>query len=168
MKALLIDNDLTVSEFEVKDFEGLYKKCGYRSLNRFVCLATIALDKENSYLEFWGKKSKQSESYKYRDLLLYNKCAIILRNGGLIVQNLEGVCDLTFDYYNDAILNVKNEETNRDNTNRENDKSVDKTELLKSKEDLEEVINNELLPEDYIYTSDEEDIEEKNMNKIKN
>jgi hypothetical protein len=163
MKALVIDNDLTVSEFEVKDFEGLYKKCGYRSLNRFDCLANITLNSDNSHVEFWGKKSKQIESYTYRDLLLYNKCAIILRNGGLIAQNLEGVCDLTFDYYNDAILNAKNEETNRDNTNRdntnrENDKSLDKTELLKSKEDLEEVINNELLPEDYIYTSDEEDI----------
>ena len=163
MKALLIDNDLTISEFEVKDFDGLYKKCGYRSLNRFICLANITLNSDNSHVELWGKKSKLSESYTYRDLLLYNKCAIILRSGGLIAQNLEGVCDLTFDYYNDAILNAKNEDTNRENTNRENtnrenDKSLDKTELLKSKEDLEEVINNELLPEDYIYTSDEEDI----------
>ena len=67
----------------------IYKKCGYRSSNNYVCIESV--DIECGTLEFWGKKSKSG--YEYFNRMLYGKCCIVLKNNN-------GIQELTIEEYN--------------------------------------------------------------------
>ena len=95
MKTLVIDTNCNIKEvdFVYENFSELYKKCGYRSCNNYVCIESV--DTKSGTLEFWGKKSKSG--YEYFTRILYGKCCIVLKNANEIQE-------LTIEEYNKNIL----------------------------------------------------------------
>lgn len=167
MKAVVINETQELKEIIVDSFEVIYRKCGYRSENNFMCLASEAFSDGSTILEYWGKKCKGG-GYNYRGHTLYSKCAIVLRRDNEII-------DLTIDEYNEITLFGANgdlqeeqgqeeeqgEEQGQEEQGEEEQGEDDKQNRLKveqpklARQELQQVISGELVAEDYVYTSDE-------------
>lgn len=146
MKAIIIDETQELKDIIVDSFEVVYRKCGYRSENNFRCLASETFTDGPTILEYWGKKSKGG-GYNYRGHTLYSKCAIVLRRDNQIV-------DLTIDEYNEISLFGANGDLQGEQGELEN-KDKEQRQEKPVKQEFEQLISGELIPEDYVYTSDE-------------
>ena len=116
MKTLVIDTNCNIKEvdFVYENFSELYKKCGYRSCNNYVCIESV--DIEGRTLEFWGKKSKSG--YEYFKLILYGKCCIVLKNAN-------GIQELTIEEYNKNILKYLEGDCNDNSNDNRIDNDID-------------------------------------------
>ena len=116
MKTLVIDTNCKIKEvdFVCENFSELYKKCGYRSCNNYVCIESV--DIECGTLEFWGKKSKSG--YLYFNRMLYGKCCIVLKNNN-------GIQELTIEEYNKNILKYLEGDCNDTGNDNDNDNDTD-------------------------------------------
>lgn len=159
MKAVVINETLELKEIIVDSFEVIYRKCGYRSANNFMSLASESFTDGSTILEYWGKKSKGGE-YNYRGHTLYSKCVIVLKRNNEIV-------DLTIDEFNEITLfgangDLQEEQRQEEEQQQEQQQEQqDKQNRLKAeqpklaRQELQQVISGELVAEDYVYTSDE-------------
>ena len=127
MKSIIINNLKILSEIEYSNIDDLYLNCGFKNNKQFICLKTLITP--NGRLEFWGKKTKIS--YKYYDIELYSKCAILLFK--------DVYCDLTIDEFNNNFIHLLSS-----NNNIYIDNNIDIDNLIDSNY------------ETHIYTSDED------------
>ena len=159
MKSLIINKNTEIKEILDINLDELYKLCGYRNNNNFVCLHTV---KTNiGIIEFWGKKSKNT--YIYKNLQLYGKCVILL--------NKETYENLTIDlfnfHFNSSIdsnnivkVNDNDEYTKKDDNNEDDNNEDDNNEDDNNEDDNNEDNNNEdNNNEDYNEEVDNEEVD---------
>lgn len=152
MKTLIINKNREIKEIVYNNFNELYKKCNYKNSNNFTCLQCIKT--KIGIIEFWGKRSKIS--YKYNDLDLYGKCIILLKKDCYIDLTIDLLNANLNDKYNNIIDNDINDINDMDNINKMDEIDNKDNKDNKDNIDINNLIINELLPEVYVYTSDED------------
>lgn len=160
---LKIEKNGNILEEEINDINKLYKTCGLRKSEGFIKL--YSYNNNNCDLELWGRNIgrnniKSVYNFPFDNINLYGTVAIVK----LCKNNLD---NLTLEYWNKIILEY-NSKNNLNNSTVLKDESKDAAENDSeddsdddsnddSDDDSEEnLCNSELQPEEYIYSSEEE------------
>ena len=184
LNCLIIKGDeiLTINTKNLSE-DNIYKKCGYKSNNNFKKILEHKL-MDNINLELWGKTdglNKYLNSNKFlleKKYSIYNKCILIALNNNneyvsclkeyydRMINNNE-IIDKVYNKNND----IMNNNINNNNTNKTNNNKTNNNKTNNNKTNTDDIIDDndgmtyddlsELTEDSYIYSSDEEEKEEK-------
>lgn len=159
---LRVDKDANIKEEEIKDIENLYKSCGLRKKEGFVKLFIHNFN--NSEIQLWGRNNGRNNIKNKlvfpldNNLALFGTVAIVY----LFNNNLE---DLTLEKWNQICENfnkdkvdksvlIKEPVANKDNIDNNSNSEYESDSDSDSNEN--DSSDSELQPEEYIYSSEEE------------
>ena len=149
-----IDKDGSLKEEEISDINKLYKNCGLRKPDGFIKLYSYI--NNNCQIELWGRNNGRSN---IKNLFIFplDSNITLFGTAAIICLTKNKLDNLTIENWNKICLDYKEKQTNTVEVKNEvNNSESEDDESDSDDEDNNSSSDSELQPEEYIYSSEED------------